>query len=567
MEINKHNQDANKLSQLLFDETFKKSNNPQKPYTTYTGDSTETFTPRETAEKMVEMLDDLDKKSREVNGQIDEQKPGAIWNDKTTFLDPSCKTGVFLKVIFDKLDTALQNEEVYGDRYKDVTTRRNHILDNQLFGLTLDNEQSLIASRRNVSGRWDYKNIQYITGTVNKDKRFYKSYVHYRYYEQLKEELRKRFNRDMFDVVIGNPPYQDTKVSDDGHSSIVAIYPEFMDVSQELSNRYTQMIIPSRWMSDKPNGLEQPQLYKLRTRDDFRYMTDYSDCKDCFDGVNIAGGVCYYLADKQWHGDCEITYITKETDEKDKTKLHTIEIHRTGRLSDSQGNIIRDLRVGNIVDKVEQRDGKDYRENKTFTSLIGTNRLFSPNDNYFATNWIGFKSSQDSEHTLKYFANSRVLTIVGIDVKDRDYGWVSWDDMPDRDEARQVAKMQKLILPLSGPTDGRVIALPVIGGTDSVCSRTYAPMYSAEIIKTENDCINIIKYMKTKFLRSLVNGVKNTQRATRNVYRLVPLQDFTSNSDINWDKPVSEIDHQLYKKYNLSDDEINYIEKTIKPMV
>lgn len=50
------------------------------------------------------------------------------------------------------------------------------------------------------------------------------------------------------------------------------------------------MIIPSRWMSDKPNGLEQPQLYKLRTRDDFRYITDYADCKDCFDGVNIAGG-------------------------------------------------------------------------------------------------------------------------------------------------------------------------------------------------------------------------------------------------------------------------------------
>ena len=78
MEINKHNQDANNLGQLLFDETFKKSNNPQKPYTTYTGDSTETFTPRATAEKMVEMLDDLDKQT----------EPGAIWNDKTTFLDP-----------------------------------------------------------------------------------------------------------------------------------------------------------------------------------------------------------------------------------------------------------------------------------------------------------------------------------------------------------------------------------------------------------------------------------------------------------------------------------------------
>ena len=194
MEINKHNQDANRLSQLLFDETFKKQNNPQKPYTTYTGDSTETFTPRETAEKMVEMLDGLDHKT-------DDLKSGSIWNDKTTFLDPSCKTGVFLKVIFDKLDTVLQNEEIYGDKYKDVVTRRNHILNNQLFGLALDNEQSLIASRRNVSGRWDYKNIQYIDKyiqkVVNKGER-----------KKLKDMIKESLGVNMFDVVIGNPPYQ-----------------------------------------------------------------------------------------------------------------------------------------------------------------------------------------------------------------------------------------------------------------------------------------------------------------------------------------------------------------------
>lgn len=196
MEINKHNQDANRLSQLLFDETFKKSNNPQKPYTTYTGDSTETFTPRETAEKMVEMLDDLDH-----NVINDDIEPGSIWNDKTTFLDPQCKTGVFLKVIFDRLDTALQNENIYGDKYKDDVTRRNHILNNQLFGLTLDNEQSLIASRRNISGRWDYKNIQYIDKyiqkVVNKDER-----------KKLKDMIKESLGVNMFDVVIGNPPYQ-----------------------------------------------------------------------------------------------------------------------------------------------------------------------------------------------------------------------------------------------------------------------------------------------------------------------------------------------------------------------
>lgn len=147
---------------------------------------------------MVEMLDDMD---HNVINDVNDIKPGSIWNDKTTFLDPSCKTGVFLKVIFDKLDTALQNESIYGDKYKDNVTRRNHILDNQLFGLTLDNEQSLTASRRNVSGRWDYKNIQYIDNyivrVVDKDKR-----------KKLKDSIKESLGESMFDVVIGNPPYQ-----------------------------------------------------------------------------------------------------------------------------------------------------------------------------------------------------------------------------------------------------------------------------------------------------------------------------------------------------------------------
>ena len=129
----------------------------------------------------------------------------------------------------------------------------------------------------------------------------------------------------------------------------------------------------------------------------------------------------------------------------------------------------------------------------------------------------------------------------------------------------ELVKTFKMFLPLTGPTNNQVINIPFIGGINSCCSRTYAPMYGASI-DNEEKANNCIKYCKTKFLRMLVSAIKTTQHATRMVYILVPLQDFTANSDIDWSQSISSIDQQLYKKYGLTQEEIDYIEKTIEPM-
>ena len=111
----------------------------------------------------------------------------------------------------------------------------------------------------------------------------------------------------------------------------------------------------------------------------------------------------------------------------------------------------------------------------------------------------------------------------------------------------ELVKTFKMFLPLTGPTNNQVINIPFIGGINSCCSRTYAPMYGASI-DNEEKANNCIKYWKTKFLRMLVSAIKTTQHATRMVYILVPLQDFTANSDIDWSQSISDIDQQLYKK-------------------
>ena len=110
--------------------------------------------------------------------------------------------------------------------------------------------------------------------------------------------------------------------------------------------------------------------------------------------------------------------------------------------------------------------------------------------------------------------------------------------------------------------DQQVLGIPLYASAPSVCSQSY--LYTA--FDTEEEALNFLKYLKSKFLRILVSARKITQHATSRVYCFVPAQNFTNKSDIDWSKPISEIDAQLYKKYGLSDEEIRFIESMIKTM-
>ena len=167
--------------------------------------------------------------------------PDSIWNPESTFIDISCKTGAFLAEIYTRLDTELSKL----DEYKDPVKRRSHILNNQLFGLALRNDESLFFSRRNVFGDPFSDNID----VINAGNSSYLDLVKQKQYSIIETQLKGKFGRMKFDVVVGNPPYNND------------IYLDFVTLGHHLSTQYTLMITPAKWQAKtdgKPAGSKSP---------------------------------------------------------------------------------------------------------------------------------------------------------------------------------------------------------------------------------------------------------------------------------------------------------------------
>ena len=270
----------------------------------------EVFTPPELANKMLDLL------------------PQELFqNPNTTFLDPFTKSGVFLREIVKRLDRGL--EKLIPDRQK----RIDHILQKQVFGIAITELTSLLARRsvycsKDASGKYSiskfptssgnilYKNIKH-TWVNGKCKYCGASQTVYdrgseaeQYaYMFIHTDNPKQFFPNMkFDVIVGNPPYH---LSDGGQAaSSKPLYNQFVEQAIMLNPRYFSIIIPARWYAGG-KGLDSFRSTMLQNNR-IRKLVDYNNSADCFPGVNIAGGVCYFLWDREHQGDCEITNISQQ---------------------------------------------------------------------------------------------------------------------------------------------------------------------------------------------------------------------------------------------------------------
>ena len=308
-----------------------------------------------------------------------------------------------------------------------------------------------------------------------------------------------------------------------------------MEQAKKLNPRYLTMIVPSRWMTRSVEGIPDKWIDDMLNENKISVIYDFLNSQDCFPGVQIEGGVNYFLWDRDYKKECRyILNINKDTIYERVDFLN----------SNKTDIIIRDPFAINIIKKVNILN-PNYIKNseQNFSSIVSPKDFFT-NKTLLTSSWKDYKKEEDMEYNIKYFLNKNIHKV--------EYGWISLNNIPKNIE---VVNINKVYIPAANGSSEIVLGKPFVGTKGSACSQTYLIIgYNKNY--SIDECKNIVSYVKTKFFRFLVSIKKKTQNGARGVYQFVPMQDFNET----W------TDEKLYKKYGLSQEEIDFIESMIRPM-
>lgn len=341
-------------------------------------------------------------------------------------------------------------------------------------------------------------------------------------------EIIKQLTDMKFDVIIGNPPYT-VNVGTTKENYGIPLYNKFIEISKQISPSYISMIVPSRWMTGG-RGLDD---FRKRMLNDahIKYINDFATSRDCFTNVDIPGGVNYFLWDAGYLGRCEFVRIAKG-----KTL-----------------SLIRDLNQFKMF----------LRENELLTLIEKVNRISKHNISGWISSQTPFGFTTTYRGSLDKFNNainlytSRGINYVKLEDVTRNKEWIS----------KYKVIFSKATCEHAGQPDKsgryRILSFSTILKPDEVCSQSYLV---GGVFDDEIQATNYLLYLKTKFVRALIFPTLASQDLSHEKFTFVPMQDFTPNSDIDWSKSIPEIDAQLYAKYGLTAEEIDFIESMIKPM-
>ena len=329
-------------------------------------------------------------------------------------------------------------------------------------------------------------------------------------------------------AVVGNPPYQ-VNVGEKKDNYGILIFDKFIDLSININPSYISMIFPSRWF----NGGRGLDDFRARMLNDtrIRKIRDFIDAKDAFPTADIAGGVNYILWDKKYNGLCNYGYIHSGNLSIKERKLNEFAV------------FVRRNEALNIIDKIKKL------EEATIKDFVSPQTPFG-----FVTTYRG--SSEKNEDSIALYTSGGVSYVSMDDIK-KNTQWVN----------KYKVIFSKATCEHAGTPDKngkyRVFSTTRILKPKEVCSQSYLV---GGVFDTDDEAINYLTYLKSKLVRFLILQLISTQDISADKFQFVPMQDFTSNSDIDWSKSVAEIDQQLYAKYGISAEEIAFIESMIKPM-
>ena len=443
---------------------------------------------------------------------LEEENPGIYENPDITFADLYVKSGLYLTELAKRLNRGL--EEAIPDRIE----RLKHIFERQLYGFA---PTEIIY---NIARKYIYGNFSEIDDNNFKQK-------------DLTDAFKKGDTLGMrFDVVVGNPPYQDETIGDN-KTFAPQIYHKFLDASYRIADRVI-LIHPARFLF---NAGSTPKDWNAKMLEDKHLKILYYAPKssDVFSNTDIKGGVAISYRDK--NEDFGAIEVFTPFDE-----LNSI-FHKVSKRSDfrSLSKIIESAYAYHLTKSIYEEHpelktrlsaGHEYDFKSNIFDLLPEVFLDEkPNDEY-----IKVLGRQNNERTFKYLKRSNMTDTINFD------------------------KYKVFIAGANGSgaigetLSTTLIGTPLMGTTES--------FISIGSFETEDEAKNCEKYVKTKFARTLLGILKVTQAITPGKWKYVPLQDFTNNSDIDWSKSIAEIDKQLYAKYDLDQEEIDFIEEKVKAM-
>jgi hypothetical protein len=425
-------------------------------------------------------------------------------NNETQILDLASKQGEFVYAVYKKYGAAVAN-----------------------------NFYSIPTSK--IAYEFTRKVYKLLELDVNNIEANYTSYDLISENKFIENETIKINNKTMkFNVIVGNPPYQDRREG----TSDNPIYHLFMDLAYQLSEKAV-LITPGRFLF---NAGKTPNEWNKKMLSDkhFKVLWYNNKSSDVFNGVDLKGGVAITYRDKSENFGKIGSFVAQEESKGILKKIHSKDFESLSKwvYSPESYRFSKQIHI-------------DY---PNFASKLSKGHLYDLTTNIFT-------KLPNIFHQNKPLDNTDYAQILGRENNGRTLKWIRRDYI----ESHQNFDFYKVFLPKSNGTGelGEKLSTPIIGEPKVGHNQTFLSIGALNSLQEAN---NLLKYISSKFVRLLLGTLKVTQDNKKDVWKNIPIQNFTSKSDIDWTKSISEIDKQLYKKYNLSLEEIDFIEEKIKPM-
>ncbi len=344
-----------------------------------------------------------------------------------------------------------------------------------------------------------------------------------------------------FDAVVGNPPYQSNISVSDGNAAMSKqVFPAFIETAISLNSTYVSLITPSRWFTADAQDKSFIKLRKfLKTKAHFVELYHYSNNKDIFPNVEIAGGVNYFLYNESHTGDVMFHECTDVEEKCVSRPLFEENLDIVLAMNEFVSILNKVQNSSNFVPMstvVEGRNPFGIVSKNSVLKKISTDKPFD-----------GAVELRCAHEEIRYIKRENIVKNHRLIDK--------WKVFTSKGNGGAGV--------LNGEKAVSIMGKPYIGKPGSICSESLIPVGDFE---TELEAINLQKYMTTKFFRFMVGILKVSQNIYQNVYQFVPMLDFTDGSSINWNTSAAAVDKQLYQHYHLTEDEIVIIERMIKPM-